>query len=386
MIFRKKIGKAAGHVLIAGMFLFFLQICFGEDIKPDRMMNTRTYTDLHGLTRTILSDHRSPLRYALTNKSQTAGIEANPFKYSGYYQDAESGMYYLNARYYSPELMRFISRDTYDLSNRYAYCDGNPVLNADPNGHISNWVRYTVSGILATAAIGGVGAFALDCLGNAIGRDCAEAVSLAFGDIGRPCERARSTVAAAISSEDGIELQSLAGIPSCFSQMDKASLRSYMLKNGIYLGKGEFGEAYQYNEYVYKIFTGMQVESNKTDAEACAEIINSLTCNREASFTAHVTGRDNDVLVMPFAEGVGNGVTVDQTKTLKQFCKERDGIYIDDLNPANAGYYNGRLIVFDVDFAFRQDCNRTKWLVLMHPGVRRRVEKQLGPIALPDFS
>ena len=44
-------------------------------------------------------------------------------------------MYYCQARYYSPELMRFINRDTYDLSNRYAYGDGDPVNNVDPNGH-----------------------------------------------------------------------------------------------------------------------------------------------------------------------------------------------------------------------------------------------------------
>jgi len=61
----------------------------------------------------------------------------NPFQYSGYYQDFESGMYYLNARYYSPKLMRFINRDTYDLSNRYAYGNGNPISNVDPDGHIS---------------------------------------------------------------------------------------------------------------------------------------------------------------------------------------------------------------------------------------------------------
>lgn len=42
----------------------------------------------------------------------------------------------MNARYYSPELMRFISRDSYDLSNRYAYCNGDPVSKTDPSGHM----------------------------------------------------------------------------------------------------------------------------------------------------------------------------------------------------------------------------------------------------------
>ncbi|MBP3300075.1 MAG: hypothetical protein J6M34_01060 [Clostridia bacterium] len=33
----------------------------------------------------------------------------NPFRYRGYYYDVESGMYYLNARYYNPYWCRFIS-------------------------------------------------------------------------------------------------------------------------------------------------------------------------------------------------------------------------------------------------------------------------------------
>ena len=41
-------------------------------------------------------------------------IKDNPYKYSGYYRDIESDMDYLMARYYSPELMRFTTRDSYD--------------------------------------------------------------------------------------------------------------------------------------------------------------------------------------------------------------------------------------------------------------------------------
>ena len=64
-------------------------------------------------------------------------IKDNPYKYGKYYFDSESGMYYCQARYYSPDLMRFINRDTYDLSNRYAYCEGNPINKVDPSGHMS---------------------------------------------------------------------------------------------------------------------------------------------------------------------------------------------------------------------------------------------------------
>ena len=37
--------------------------------------------------------------------------ELNPFRYRGYYFDQESGLYYLNSRYYDPEIGRWVSPD-----------------------------------------------------------------------------------------------------------------------------------------------------------------------------------------------------------------------------------------------------------------------------------
>ena len=36
----------------------------------------------------------------------------NPFRYRSYYFDEETGLYYLQTRYYDPELGRFISADS----------------------------------------------------------------------------------------------------------------------------------------------------------------------------------------------------------------------------------------------------------------------------------
>ena len=80
-----------------------------------------------------------------TVKTNVSGIAAiNPFRYRGYYLDDETGLYYLNARYYDPEIGRFISLDSIDYLdpesinglNIYAYCGNNPVMNVDPSGHI----------------------------------------------------------------------------------------------------------------------------------------------------------------------------------------------------------------------------------------------------------
>ncbi len=71
--------------------------------------------------------------------------DINPFRYRGYYFDSETGWYYLNARYYSPTMSRFISSDELSILdktksqinglNLYMYCGDNPVMNVDPSGH-----------------------------------------------------------------------------------------------------------------------------------------------------------------------------------------------------------------------------------------------------------
>jgi len=65
-----------------------------------------------------------------------------PFKYAGYQYDDETGLYYLNARYYDSKIARFLTEDTYrgqaydPLSlNLYTYCLNNPIMYWDPTGH-----------------------------------------------------------------------------------------------------------------------------------------------------------------------------------------------------------------------------------------------------------
>ena len=72
------------------------------------------------------------------SKAGTLGA-ANPFRYRGYYYDSESGLYYLNSRYYDPETGRFVNADgqiNSDLlgKNLFAYCNNNPVNHSDPDG------------------------------------------------------------------------------------------------------------------------------------------------------------------------------------------------------------------------------------------------------------
>ena len=65
----------------------------------------------------------------------------NPYRYRSYRYDTETGLYYLNSRYYNPEWGRFLNGDNYGgqvgtiLShNIYAYCGNNPINRSDPSG------------------------------------------------------------------------------------------------------------------------------------------------------------------------------------------------------------------------------------------------------------
>ena len=61
----------------------------------------------------------------------------DPMRYCGEYQDYESGLIYLRARYYNPQLGRFINEDPIkDGLNWYVYCNNNPVNFVDPSGLI----------------------------------------------------------------------------------------------------------------------------------------------------------------------------------------------------------------------------------------------------------
>jgi RHS repeat-associated protein len=57
--------------------------------------------------------------------------------------DLETGLQYLHARYYDPNLGRFLTPDTWDPMlpgvdiNRYAYAGNDPVNMSDPNGHVA---------------------------------------------------------------------------------------------------------------------------------------------------------------------------------------------------------------------------------------------------------
>lgn len=69
----------------------------------------------------------------------------NPLRYRGYVYDTDMKWYYLQSRYYDPEIGRFINIDEPSMLlgdqenllqyNLYVYCFNNPVNFSDSNGH-----------------------------------------------------------------------------------------------------------------------------------------------------------------------------------------------------------------------------------------------------------
>ena len=72
--------------------------------------------------------------------ASTLGV-ANPFTYRGYVYDTESGLYYLQSRYYNPKVGRFINADAFASTgqgflgnNMFAYCLNSPLNYTDSAG------------------------------------------------------------------------------------------------------------------------------------------------------------------------------------------------------------------------------------------------------------
>ncbi|MBP3451644.1 MAG: hypothetical protein J6J73_02510 [Agathobacter sp.] len=124
--------------------------------------------------------------------------EENPFRYRGYYYDAETGFYYVSSRYYDPEIGRWINADipetlTADFENfaqynLFAYCFNNPVNLSDETGTWPSWatklaigVGAIVVGAAVVAATAATGGAAAAFVGAAVAGLKAAAVSGAIG-------------------------------------------------------------------------------------------------------------------------------------------------------------------------------------------------------------
>ena len=90
------------------------------------------------LLETIIGVDESNAKYDTYNNMALR----NPLRYRGYIYDRDTGLYYLQSRYYDPAIGRFINADSFATTNivgllsgnMFAYCENNPVCKTDISG------------------------------------------------------------------------------------------------------------------------------------------------------------------------------------------------------------------------------------------------------------
>jgi len=102
------------------------------------------YTDAQG---TVLAKTDAQGNILATHDYKPYGAQvlgtppSGPTGYTGHVNDPDTGLVYMQARYYDPDLGRFLSVDPVGPTpnkvfgfNRYNYVNNNPVINVDPDG------------------------------------------------------------------------------------------------------------------------------------------------------------------------------------------------------------------------------------------------------------
>ena len=107
-----------------------------EYVHQDHLGGTALTTDVNGVEKS----RTAYLPYG--GQLGPVGSLGTDRKYTGQRYDNPAGLYYYNARYYDPEIGRFVSADSLVLDqanpqdfNRYAYVRNNPAKYTDPSGH-----------------------------------------------------------------------------------------------------------------------------------------------------------------------------------------------------------------------------------------------------------
>jgi RHS repeat-associated protein len=133
----------------------------GSDVAfylHDGQKSTRALADASGaLTDTYDYD-------AFGGLLRRTGTTPNTYLYNGQQRDANTGFYYLRARYYAPAIGRFLTTDPFEgwrfdpaSLHRYTYAHNAPVNRSDPSGEASNvdiWGAQLVDkGLRGTASV-----------------------------------------------------------------------------------------------------------------------------------------------------------------------------------------------------------------------------------------
>ncbi|WP_327066080.1 RHS repeat-associated core domain-containing protein [Kitasatospora sp. NBC_01302] len=97
---------------------------------------------------------------AFGNQTSHTGVAGTPLRFGGDYNDSESGLVYLRARYYDPSTAQFITVDPAIAATHsaYGYTDDSPVNITDRTGLCFPWCTALIGAVIggAAGAIGGI--------------------------------------------------------------------------------------------------------------------------------------------------------------------------------------------------------------------------------------
>lgn len=90
-------------------------------------------------------------------------IKINPIRYKSYYYDIDTGLYYLQSRYYDPEIGAFFTADSVNYLdvktigglNLYGYCYNNQIGNSYSGSNVRTVSTITIDGFIGNGNIGG---------------------------------------------------------------------------------------------------------------------------------------------------------------------------------------------------------------------------------------
>jgi RHS repeat-associated protein len=213
-------------------------------INPDGTVHY-FLSDHQGSTRKILDASRVEqysVEYEPFGKPYaTSGPKPDPHKYTMEKHDDPTGLVYLRARQYDPEVGRFVSADPVlgslsrpQTQNRYAYVANNPLNYVDPSGEF-------LIGILAGAIIGGLVGYGL-CVwqtGGWTSRECGKAglIGMAVGAFAG-LTFGLGMAAFGVGIQGGIAVGSWAAVGAGVASGAAAGAQTYFFASELAMGTG----------------------------------------------------------------------------------------------------------------------------------------------------
>jgi len=265
-------------------------------------------------------------------------LSINPWGYSNYYYDTLAHLYYLKARYYSPRLAAFLSRDSANLENRYFYVNGNPVMLTDPTGHnaVSQWFSGAWQSIShqttynlafvggATGLVVGGAALGLYYYYHSHSKPVIQPV-----DDSVPSSGASTPVSSSSGSSDGApELSS--PIPDFEGIVEQALLAITVSHGSVYdafASREAVGKAEAYDHNLNKILSAFDKQTGRYEGEAYFDRIrvNSFFTDAENAALPDITRIIVSSLVFE-AGAKASGDTVPMMEQLNNYYFDKDGV------------------------------------------------------------